>query len=231
MLGLNQLCGFGVVGNQCTVVLTSSDASFTIPTDVLSLDSAVGYGTNGAADYWGSMGYPFVRVNGVVNMGSTYGATLDRSALVSDINAAISAINVTGAPGERSGVSWSYMYYNYVGGDPATCTGGEWKFATITQGPFTIRGTASFYNPSGYPTSGAITSAYTGCEFDTQGLEWYVTGAAGTAATGFGESFPGGAVSGGTAPTTTFTKVAVTPGYTYPLSIPAGGQITIKYTR
>lgn len=60
----------------------------------------------------------------------------------------------------------------------------------------------------------------------------YVYGSVGTAATGLSRTFPGGAYvapTGYPASTTTFSNVAVTPGASYSLVIPAGGQISISY--
>ena len=53
-------------------------------------------------------------------------------------------------------------------------------------------------------------------------------GQAGTAASGFGKTFPGGAV-GQPAPTMTFSDVPVTPGQQYLLTVPQGASITISY--
>lgn len=64
----------------------------------------------------------------------------------------------------------------------------------------------------------------------------YVLGSAGTAATGFGKTFPGGTLTGSeptrtavAASTTTFTNVPVTPGASYAIVVPSGGSLTITY--
>lgn len=49
----------------------------------------------------------------------------------------------------------------------------------------------------------------------------------GTAATGFGKTFPGGYA--GPAPTSTYNNVVVTPGASYNIVVPAGGSVTITY--
>lgn len=86
-------------------------------------------------------------------------------------------------------------------------------------------------------TSGNITYA------GTSGLdEWYiqvygyVAGGVGASSTALGRTFPGGSYTGtypnGTgnaATTTTFTNVAVTPGTSYPIVVPSGGQVTLQY--
>lgn len=86
-------------------------------------------------------------------------------------------------------------------------------------------------------TSGNITYAGTG-DID----QWfisvygYVAGGVGTPSTALGQTFPGGSYTGtypnGTgnaATTTTFTNVAVTPGTSYPIVVPSGGQVTLQY--
>lgn len=62
------------------------------------------------------------------------------------------------------------------------------------------------------------------------------TGVAGSAATGVGNTFPGGTLTGTypfqtavAAPTTTFNDVTVTPGASYSIVVPSGGSITIIY--
>jgi hypothetical protein len=56
------------------------------------------------------------------------------------------------------------------------------------------------------------------------------SGKAGTAATGFGKTFPGGAL-GEPALELNFPDVPVSPGQQYPLDVPVGGSITISYYR
>jgi hypothetical protein len=49
----------------------------------------------------------------------------------------------------------------------------------------------------------------------------------GVAATAIGESFPGG--TGAVLPTTVFNNVSVIPGQAYPVDIPTGGSVTVRY--
>jgi hypothetical protein len=52
----------------------------------------------------------------------------------------------------------------------------------------------------------------------------------GASTTAFSKTFPG--ATGNVAPViTTFTDIAVTPGTSYPLTIPSGGSLTIIYTK
>lgn len=73
----------------------------------------------------------------------------------------------------------------------------------------------------GWGTSGHISSSGTSRVSYTHDID-------GTAATGFSKTFPGG-VSGGVAPTTSFTNVAVVPGNSYPVVVPTGGAVQITY--
>jgi hypothetical protein len=119
----------------------------------------------------------------------------------------------------RVGVDTRSYYYDYYVGD---------VYAT----GYAVGGTASINN--GYPaTSGAVYYVSSGWYGETSvSFTQYFYGGAGTDATGVGKTFSGGAYSGGTgypATTTTFTNVAVTPGASYSLSIPSGGQISISY--
>lgn len=91
---------------------------------------------------------------------------------------------------------------------------------------------------SGSPkTSGNITySSLSGIEGWSVYIYGYVRGSAGTASTALGKTFPGGTYTGtypnavgSAASTTTFTNVAVTPGTSYPIVVPSGGQVTLQY--
>lgn len=70
---------------------------------------------------------------------------------------------------------------------------------------------------------------YTWFCHDFSDASYYSTSPAttGASATGFGLTFPGGA--GKAATSTAFSNVAVTPGGSYPIVVPAGGSITISY--
>ena len=87
------------------------------------------------------------------------------------------------------------------------------------------------------PTSGNMTYANTNIISG-----WNITvntisaGGAGASSTALGQTFPGGAYTGtypnGTgypATTTTFTNVAVTPGASYSIVVPSGGEVTLQY--
>lgn len=98
-------------------------------------------------------------------------------------------------------------------------------YSTNASGPPPTSGNILY---SSLPSSGGLFWSYS--------IQGYVAGNAGTAATGLGKTFPGGSYTGsypngvgGTAPTTTFTNVAVTPGASYSIVVPSGGSLTITY--
>lgn len=86
-------------------------------------------------------------------------------------------------------------------------------------------------------TSGNVTYAnagiISGWIIDVQG---YSRGSVGPSSTALGLTFPGGAYTGAypnavgaPATTTTFTDVAVTPGASYSIVVPSGGEVTLQY--
>lgn len=94
-----------------------------------------------------------------------------------------------------------------------------------------IPGSASTSVTAGWKTSGAVVDGDSG--FSSVSWLEYGTYYAGSSATngsdtvGFGHTFAGG--MGGAATSANFASVAVTPGNSYPMTIPAGGSITIVY--
>lgn len=108
----------------------------------------------------------------------------------------------------------------------------DYNPGTIYRTGYAVAGSATVTTT--YPTtSGAVYYVSSGWSGGSRTLfTEYFYGNAGSAATGISQTFPGGAYSGGTgypAPTTTYTNVTVTPGASYSLSIPSGGQISISY--
>ena len=90
------------------------------------------------------------------------------------------------------------------------------------------------------PFSGDITyaSAAGSPAWAVKAAEIRVLGSVGTAATGLGNTFPGGTLSGtvpyrsAVAPTPlSFAGTAVVPGTSYPIVVPSGGVVTISYYR
>jgi hypothetical protein len=106
---------------------------------------------------------------------------------------------------------------------------------TASQGPNHLDGSAV---PSNYcdPTVFYTTAQSANYDYSTTCYNFYAVTVAGTpptpattgaSTTAFGKTFPGG--TGGPASTTTFNSISISPGASYPISIPAGGSLTISY--
>lgn len=224
--------GFGEFGTTLSLVTTTftSSGSWTAPAGVTKLTVLSGRGSNGQSDYWSptyvtraqvsSAGYP-----------TTNPAYLDWSVPYNYAVSAANSINASGT-GPRT-VSIPNEYYWVVNNVTSEWVGYPFGFG----GSQYVQGSATVVlSPSSIPTSGNIDGptffpTYQIATFWVQ-IDVYYTGAAGTASSGFGQTFPGGAASGGTAPITTFTNVTVTPGTTYSISIPTDRPdpyVTIQY--
>lgn len=84
--------------------------------------------------------------------------------------------------------------------------------------------------------SGLVGAGGVGRGWRFNGVTVVTPGAAGSATTAFGNTYPGGTVTGvlpfttAVAPvTTTVTNVSVTPGVSYSIVVPTGGSLTISY--
>ncbi|NHZ83780.1 hypothetical protein F2P44_31605 [Massilia sp. CCM 8695] len=86
-----------------------------------------------------------------------------------------------------------------------------------------IGSSAGSYGAGGWTPFGNISAGGEGV------VTWNHTGPPtnGDPSTALGKTFPGG--TGGPAPTTNFTSVAVTPGTSYDIVVPPGGTITFSY--
>lgn len=220
--------GFGLFGQGVTTVTTTftSSTTWTAPAGVSNLSVVSGRGSNGQPDY-----YVYTTIGSVTVQalnGSYVLGPLDWSTAVSDCQALVNTTNSGGSgprtvnPGSSSTyyINTSNLYLKFISSGST----------------YQVNGTAVLSNPSGAPTSGTVT--YTDV-VNLGGIVGFLcnvdvlnAGAAGTASTGFGQTFPGGAASGGTAPITTFTNVTVIPGTTYSISIPTDGPdpyVTIQY--
>lgn len=101
---------------------------------------------------------------------------------------------------------------------------------TLVSASFTrynvVPGSASYSTNNMWQSSGPAT----GSGFATHFWSYTIPASNGANATGLGKTFPGG-TAGGAAPTTSFSNVAVTPGTSYPIVVPAGGQVSISYMK
>jgi len=222
--------GFGEFGTTLSLVTTTftSSGSWTAPAGVTKLTVLSGRGSNGQSDYWSptyvtraqvtSAGYP-----------TTNPAYLDWSVPYNYAVSAANSINASGT-GPRT-VSIPNEYYWVVNNVTS-----QWVVNNFGGGSQYVQGSATVVPNQSLPTSGNIDGPTFFPTYQTA-IFWiyidvYYTGAAGTASSGFGQTFPGGAASGGTAPITTFTNVTVTPGTTYSISIPTDRPdpyVTIQY--
>lgn len=215
-------------GTLQTVTFTSN-TTWVAPTGVGLLRTMSGYGSAATADaYYPS--YPIVTAGADAEGGTglsnpAFGQWDTLYAVITD-GAAIVAAN--------SGVNnlsfAESLYYYNVGTD-------DTYNILLFSGTFWVSGGSYTISPIvGSPlTSGNVTYAQ-GTNIWGLYASVYGLGQDGTATTGVGKTFPGGTLTGTepyrtTVPavTTNFTNVAVTPGVSYPIVVPAGGSLTITF--
>lgn len=207
-------------GQQLITETFTSSTTWTAPAGVTNLISAEGKGSDDTESYWN--GY-FVNIFIGPSCGgsSQLGSTLPWSSVISQMDSMVSAANqVTtnsaGATGYSVIWNYSYLWCNtqnqwLLGSVFSARTSERWRRVGTLANPITGSGNVP-------------TSTYTNYSATGGTLERFIEGTAGTAATGFGRTFPGGASP------TTFTDITVTPGQSYTLSIPSpGGYISISY--
>ena len=201
----------GSGGVPVEVVFTTSQ-TWVAPAGVALLASAIGNGSGGSpattATEYLTAGVVQYYASGSGNTGGVY--TWDT--FYAAISTARSTINAggSGTVGIPNAIQYSNTSYS--------------AFISNYGYSNAIAGTAVLTNPTGgYVASGNVTSA--GSVY--LAYDYPVAATAGSASAGFGLNFPGGV--GGSAPTTSYTNVAITPGGSYLLTIPAGGSLTITY--
>lgn len=230
--------GFGEFGTTLTLttVTFTSSTSWTAPIGVTNLTTVSGRGSNGEADYWFNTYVTYFQVTSASY--PTNPAYLDWSVPYGYAVTAQNNINASGS-GER-----------YVTPDDerfwvVNSTNSNWATAGVIIPPTSyVRGSATiipYSSLSGYytslPTSGNIDGPTFFSTYGAAAIFWVyidklIGGVAGTASTGFGQTFPGGAANGGTAPITVFNNVSVSPGTSYSIVIPTDRPdpyITIQY--
>lgn len=190
----------------------TSSQTITIPLGVSQLEAVVGEGSDGAAS-----GYAVdtITVANVARLSSqTSGATRTREYV---FNLAASETDKFIGSGERT-VSYT-GWIHYVGQDNLVQTFSSTRSVRV-------RGNRRSSNFGGGSSASTITYAdyqtYARVEIE---VEQGPTN--GSASTGFGKTFAGGA--GGPAVPTTYNNVPVKGGDPYQLVIPVGGSITISY--
>jgi hypothetical protein len=237
--GAASVQGFGLFGRVkvlTTYTFPVGTSTWTAPSGVNLLASAVGKGADGTSDF----GY-------VASGNSVYQQT-------------------PGYSGPQPAyLQWSNVAYyaldylntiNAAGSGPVTLTTGSTQYVVsddntwdsipngyVTSGRSTyffqvltdiiwVRGSASIFTQGAGATSGNViyNSNPPFAFIGSANLQATVQGAAGASTTGFSLTFPGGTYTsptGNPAPTTTFNNVSVTPGTTY--TIVNNGALTITY--
>jgi len=223
--------GFGEFGTTLTLttVTFTSSTSWTAPAGVTNLTTVSGRGSNGQPDYWSPSGVSRTSIF-INNWGNLSHAPY---ATYADVyNEAVSIANYINSfgtgPRTVSNIPYFKQWLVSLNSSPVD------KWDTNSSANYTeyVNG-AAYVDTYGNPTSGNIVSSGV-VDFKAYDVivDINVTGAAGTASTGFSQTFPGGAASGGTAPITVFNNVSVSPGTSYSIVIPTDRPdpyITIQY--
>lgn len=221
--------GSGSTGTLTSVTFTSN-GTWTAPVGVSNVVSASGKGAAGVSDYVGNVaGSQAGQIH--LSAPSTNAPYAQWSNAYNNHLTALSQLNLSYPTYGPSSFTSGYVvilqssdYWYLISGNTANLSG-----TYLTGYDVSIVGSPQ--------TSGNITYAGTS-DLD----QWviyvygYIAGGVGTSATALGQTFPGGSYTGtypnGTgnaATTTTFTNVAVTPGTSYPIVVPSGGQVTLQY--
>lgn len=218
--------GFGEFGTTLTLttVTFTSSTSWTAPAGVTNLTTVSGRGSNGQANYYVNDTIAYIEVR--PQSGTALLGPLDWSTAYSEAQALVNNTNAGGSGPRTANPGFPATYY--------VTSSNLYSKSLGTSQSYQVNGTAVLQNYYGSPTTGTV--YYTDllisigaflCNVDVLNI-----GPAGTASTGFGQTFPGGAASGGTAPITVFNNVSVTPGTSYSITIPTDRPdpyITIQY--
>ena len=185
----------------------ASNATWIAPPGVNVLATLSGRGAPGNASNVISIGYTIVSVSYQPSGTSGVGGSFDWTSPYSYAQSVASDMNADGA------ASW-VQYFIDVWPDQSN--------RTTSQNPLSDSGNNRDWYATG-PSSGPATSNGSVSIHGT----YNVPATTGAAATAFGKTFAGG--TGGAAPTNSYTDVAITSGNSYPIVVPAGGQVTISY--
>jgi hypothetical protein len=209
-----------------TVTFPAGTSSWTAPSGVTNVITAVGKGANGTADSWTSLAISVLQQ--CFRYSDTGSTTRDWATLYSAAQSAITSLN-SGGSGERTAPSGIQQIFYAINSSDFD-TGNGVDYSGYLDGK-TIRGVATLVSQNSPPTSGQVLysqlSAGNVGWYIGSGLERLAPGTTGASTTAFSQTFPGGNPFTPTAPTTTFTNVAVTPGVTY--TIVNNQSLTITY--
>jgi hypothetical protein len=134
----------------------------------------------------------------------------------SDISSALNTVNAGG-----SGNGYVVTYSGYPNSNTYNISLYQYSFTGA------IPGSAYVFTSPGWKSSGDVLPGDYGYFAIGYSQSYTIPATTGASATAFGQTFPGGA--GGPATITEFTNVAITPGATYNIVVPAGGSVTISY--
>lgn len=198
-------------GQLRTKTFTVSE-TWVAPAGVRRLETIEGKGANGTEGTWTNRSLQVL--SGVsLNTTNPGGQVLNFSTAYTTNSS--NAYDSFEGSGERA------AYYNFE-----TYSTGTDDLTTISSSPRIeyVRGDGVISVGAG---SGNITNSSVTSLFMAMTIEVMSGGATGTAANGFGLTFPGGV--NGPATKTKFEKVTITPLASYSIVVPVGGSITITY--
>jgi hypothetical protein len=207
--------GFGLYGLRLvTVTFPAGTSSWTSPSGVTKIQTAIGKGADGTPAVWNNVTIGYAFPNSA--LGSS-GSILDWSTVYSDANALLSTANA-GGTGDRLITAEYYIWPLYSDNTAGART-------TLSYPNTRIRNTAALVPvPSGTPTSGQVLYG-SGYLYWAVVCDKYFDATTGANTTAFSLSFPGGV--GGAATTTTYNNVTISPSTTY--TIVNNQSLTITY--
>ena len=230
--------GFGefTSGLALTTVTFTSTTTWTAPPYVNNLVTMTGHGTNASSDDYSSDTnsvslYRTYNNAPVTNITDTH----DWSELYNGLQSWISYVN-TGTPGTRGGPIDTFYGNQYqIRSNNTYQVWNNFPAAVSSASTYFQIGTGANNSTFTVPASGTITNANT-TDSGTIRVSYSALylGGNGTAATGAGQTFPGGTYNfstgiGGAAPTTNFSNITVTPNLSYSIVVPSGASISISF--
>lgn len=192
----------------------TTNSTFVVPAHVNQIASVVGKGADGTPYTWVTQTITLAQSTASAVGGGT--VVVARSDLYNYGMSQAALFAYFGGPDIRD---VTYSSRNYVT-NPSNFT------AISTASPITV--TVKSSGTTSYVTAGGdLTYANAGTDYVRISILVDTGGTTGANATAFGQTFPGGFEAPATE--TTFTNLAVTPGGSYPITVPVGGGIVTVY--
>ena len=220
--------GFSGIKTNVTSQTFTSSTTWVAPVGVTSLLAVIGKGQDGASDAQGTILAAEVTVSNSSG-GGTNSLPISASAAYNTCTQCANAYNVGGFRPAYFAVNRDFQFFS------------NQTFLWVDNYPYGNTGDFPYYliagtwGVVGTPLSGNLSWPAPYVNYAAAGDIIY-PGGAGANTTGFGYTFTGGGVSGSypdqvgiAASPASYSNVAVTPGASYSLSIPASGYITIQY--